>query len=259
MKKLFFSLILLTSFQLQNLTAQNASFTGWAHYYSDHFHGATTAYGEVYDRTQFTCANLKFPLNTLLRVTRLDNGQSVIVRVNDKGPFTQPDANGTEYVIDLSLAAANAIGLTVIGETMVRIESIGFSTTNPNSSGQANNNVSSYNGGFTARGGSTNNNTNSLNTTNYPANYQQIKTINPGQTGYGIQIGSYTSKQNAERQVVSLQKIGVQHLYLMSRANQDGRMMHQLIIAKFDTKDQADMYLVQVKNQYMLNGFVRRL
>lgn len=258
MKKLFFPLSLLILFSLTATTAQELSYTGWAHYYSDHFQGRTTAYGEKYDRFQLTCANLKFPKNTLLRVTRLDNGKSVVVRVNDKGPFTKPDPDGTEYIIDLSLAAANAIDLTVVGETIVRIEAIGFSATNPGaSSGLVAGSPATYDGGFTARGSG--NPVNNYDGSSFPGDFTQIKTIQPGIPGYGIQVGSYTNKQNAERQVVSLQKMGVQHLYLMSHPNANGQLVHQLIIAKFDTKDQADLYKVQIEGQYLLKGFVKKL
>jgi len=255
MKKTILSLnlLILTSFAFTY--AQNQTYTGWAHYYSDNLNGNMTAYGEPYDRNEYTCANLKFPKNTLLRVTRLDNGKSVVVRVNDKGPFTKPDPDGTEYIIDLSMAAANAIDLNVVGEAMVRIEAIGYSTDNPSPSGQNSRTPSSYGGGFTSKGGNTMNQRSAT----PPANYQQIRTINPGQDGYGIQVGSFANKKNAERQVVSLQKMGVQHLYLMSSNNARGQLTHKLIIAKFDTQEQAEMYLEQVKNQYLLNGFVRRL
>lgn len=257
MKKHVFSLSLLILFSLATTFAQNVTYTGWAHYYSDHFQGSTTAYGEKYDRFQFTCANLKFPLNTLLRVTRLDNGKSVVVRVNDKGPFTKPDPDGTEYIIDLSLAAANAIDLTVVGEAMVRIEAIGYSTSNPPASGQVGGSPATSEDRLTSRGG--NNPLRNYDGSSFPGDYTQVRTIQPGIDGYGIQVGSYSNRQNAERQVQSLQKMGVQHLYLMSKTNPDGRLVHQLIIAKFDTQEQAEQYQIQVENQYLLKGFVKKL
>ncbi len=257
MKKLFFSLSLLILFSYTDASAQNATYTGWAHYYSDHLQGRTTAYGEKYDRFQFTCANLKFPFNTLLRVTRLDNGKSVVVRVNDKGPFTQPDPDGTEYIVDLSLAAANAIDLTVIGETIVQIEAIGYSTTNPTASGQVAGSPATYGGGFTARGDNTS--VQSYDGSSFPGDFNQVKSIQPGIDGYGIQVGSFSKRENAERQIRSLQKMGVQHLYLMAKTNPNGQQVHQLVIAKFDTQEQAEQYQVEVENKYLLKGFVKKL
>ncbi len=65
------------------LTSANGQYseTGWANYYSDYFQGRQTAYGELYDRAQFTCAHRTLGQGTLLRVTRTDNGRSVVVRV----------------------------------------------------------------------------------------------------------------------------------------------------------------------------------
>lgn len=258
MKKLFFIAMILACINLPDGNAQNFYYSGYATYYSDALQGNKTAYGELYDRAQYTCANLKFPKNTLIKVTRLDNGKSVTVRVNDKGPFHAPSPNGTEYIIDLSLAAANAIDLNVVGKAMVKIEQVGFSTSNPvvyNSNSRDNNrNVNSYDEIFTSKGGNTNNSLESFN-----GNFNTIKTIQPNQGGYGIQVGSYIDRKNAERQVVSLQKIGVQHLYLLSSTNANNQLTYKLIICKFDTRDEATNYMQKVKQQYMLQGFVRRI
>jgi rare lipoprotein A len=89
---------------------------GKATYYANKFHGKKTANGERYDKNELTCAHKKHKFGTLLRVTRLDNGNSVIVRVNDRGPF----AHG--YIIDLSYAAAEAIDMIKEGVIKVKIE-----------------------------------------------------------------------------------------------------------------------------------------
>jgi rare lipoprotein A len=89
---------------------------GKATYYANKFHGKKTANGERYDKNELTCAHKKHKFGTLLRVTRMDNGNSVIVRVNDRGPF----AHG--YVIDLSYAAAEAIDMIKMGVVKVKIE-----------------------------------------------------------------------------------------------------------------------------------------
>jgi rare lipoprotein A len=78
--------------------------TGLASWYGYPHQGRRTASGEVYDMNQLTAAHRTLPLGTLLVVTNLDNGRSVEVRVNDRGPFV----NGR--IIDLSYAAARALG-----------------------------------------------------------------------------------------------------------------------------------------------------
>ncbi len=98
---------------------------GNAVYYADYLHGRKTANGEIYDRNQYTCAHKVHPFGTLLRVTRLDNSKSVLVRVNDRGPF------GEGLVVDLSKTAAADIGLLRDGKTRVSIDVAGFSNNNP--------------------------------------------------------------------------------------------------------------------------------
>ena len=76
---------------------------GKASYYGAEFHGKGTASGEVFDASAFTAAHRTFPFNTLLKVTNLDNQESVVVRVNDRGPYSG------DRIIDLSQAAFEAI------------------------------------------------------------------------------------------------------------------------------------------------------
>ena len=77
--------------------------TSFASYYHDKFHGRRTASGEVYDNTKFTAANLRLPFGTKVKITNLRNGESVIVRINDRGPFHKTRA------FDLSKAAYEEI------------------------------------------------------------------------------------------------------------------------------------------------------
>lgn len=89
---------------------------GKAGYYADSLQGRKTASGEKYDKNLLTCAHKTLPFGTKVRVTRLDNKRSVIVRVNDRGPFA------TGYVIDLSRKAAQELSLIQAGSARVKIE-----------------------------------------------------------------------------------------------------------------------------------------
>lgn len=100
---------------------------GNAVYYADYLEGQATALGEYYRKDQFTCAHRTHPKGTLLKVTRLDNGRSVVVRVNDRGPYSR------NTLIDISRAAAEQIDLIRAGRAKVRVEVVGRSNTNPNS------------------------------------------------------------------------------------------------------------------------------
>ena len=89
---------------------------GKASFYGSEFNGRKTANGEIYDETALTAAHRTLPFGTVLRVTNLRNGLSVIVRINDRGPF-HPDR-----VIDLSKNAAEEIDLITYGVTDIEAE-----------------------------------------------------------------------------------------------------------------------------------------
>ena len=90
--------------------------TGLASYYARGLQGHVTASGERYDRHQLTCAHRSYPFGTLLRVTDLENGRSVVVKVNDRGPFAEG------RVVDLSWAAARALDMIERGLVRVAVE-----------------------------------------------------------------------------------------------------------------------------------------
>jgi len=89
---------------------------GVASYYADEFNGRTTANGETYNMHALTAAHRTLPFNTVVRVTHLENRRSVVVRINDRGPFKD------DRVIDLSLEAAKQIGLISEGTGPVALE-----------------------------------------------------------------------------------------------------------------------------------------
>jgi peptidoglycan lytic transglycosylase len=89
---------------------------GNASWYGKSFHGKTTASGEPYDMFQFTAAHRQLPLGTLVKVTNLDNGRSVVVKVNDRGPVPRT------RIIDLSYGAARMLGLPGHGIEPVRLD-----------------------------------------------------------------------------------------------------------------------------------------
>lgn len=103
------------TFQLcTNLKAQDTIY-GRASYYSDILHGRRMSNGERYHKDSMTCAHLKLPFGTMLKVKNLRNGKEVIVRVTDRGPFSK------RFIIDLSKAAAKKLGYIKAGHTKVEI------------------------------------------------------------------------------------------------------------------------------------------
>jgi peptidoglycan lytic transglycosylase len=89
---------------------------GVASWYGVPFNGHRTSDGEIYDMHQFTAAHRTLPFNSVVRVTNLTNGRQTEVRINDRGPFV------ANRVIDLSFAAAQAIGMVGPGTARVRLD-----------------------------------------------------------------------------------------------------------------------------------------
>jgi len=92
--------------------------TGVASWYGPGFHGKTTANGERYNQNAMTAAHKLLPFNTNIRVTNLSNGRSVVVRINDRGPFV------ASRVIDLSHEAARRLDMVQAGTARVRLEAV---------------------------------------------------------------------------------------------------------------------------------------
>ena len=92
---------------------------GVASWYGPDFHGKPTSSGEIYDMYQLTCAHNTFPLGTVVMVTNLENGRSLELKVNDRGPFVK------ERIIDLSYAAAQILGIWEKGTAYVKVEGLG--------------------------------------------------------------------------------------------------------------------------------------
>ncbi len=97
----------------------NLKQTGLASWYGPNFHGRLTANGEVYDQYGLSAAHPTMPLPSYAKVTNLENGSSITVRVNDRGPFSK------SRVIDLSARAAQLLGYTKQGVAKVRVEYAG--------------------------------------------------------------------------------------------------------------------------------------
>ena len=93
--------------------------TGIASLYHDKFHGRKTANGDIFSQKKLTCASNQYALGTWLKVTNMLNGKSVLVRVNDRMNVKM------KRVVDLSKAAASAIGLDKRGITKVTVETFG--------------------------------------------------------------------------------------------------------------------------------------
>lgn len=100
----------------QRVAAVRSSYSGMASWYGPGFHGRRSASGESFNQYAMTAAHRTLPFGTQVRVTNLNNGRQVVVRINDRGPFSHG------RIIDLSAGAASAIGLQSAGVGPVQLE-----------------------------------------------------------------------------------------------------------------------------------------
>lgn len=100
----------------QSLQVATSLGGGSASYYASKFQGRRTASGEAFDNAALTAAHRTLPFGSLVRVTNEANGRSVVVRINDRGPFTRG------RLIDVSRAAAEELGLVARGHATVSLE-----------------------------------------------------------------------------------------------------------------------------------------
>ena len=93
-------------------------YKGIASFYGPKFHGKLTANGEIFDMYGVTAAHKEFPFNTIARVTNENNGKSLIIRINDRGPYIDG------RILDCSFGAAKKLGFVSDGTTYVKIQII---------------------------------------------------------------------------------------------------------------------------------------
>ncbi len=98
------------------INATDAKKTSYASYYHNKFNGRKTASGEIFSNSKFTAANRTLPFGTNIKVTNLNNGKEVIVKINDRGPYHSSRA------LDMSKAAFDEIGNTGSGTIPVEYE-----------------------------------------------------------------------------------------------------------------------------------------
>lgn len=98
------------------ISARTAGEVGIASWYGVPYHGRTTASGETYDMNDLTAAHPSLPFGARVRVTNLENGRSLVLRVNDRGPFVK------RRIIDVSKRAAKELGFLHDGLARVRVE-----------------------------------------------------------------------------------------------------------------------------------------
>lgn len=248
---------------------------GLASWYADEFHNRKTASGELYNKNKLTAAHRTLPFGTKVKVTRIDNGKSVIVTINDRGPHIGG------RIIDLSRKAAEKIDLISEGVTMVKIVSL-------------NNNEPTV--GTKSRELAENSNRKGLpsiveeeikemeiaakqkaelpeGTTNLGSPTSSLKEVNgqnfkdfdtyqisikkPSQPGFGIQVASLKDYRNVLRQIAELQEKWNEKILLRIESNAaDGNFLYKLIIGPYDSREEASRIKEHLKVKDKVEGFI---
>ena len=175
--------------------------SGIASWYGKDFHGKYTANGERYDMYALSGAHKTLPLPTLVRVTNLENGRSIIVRINDRGPFVK------ERLIDLSYAAAKALDFTHQGTARVRVQTLDRPTPRISTATTAQNNLYIQIGAFRSKESAEQLYKKLIKN---HANTMIHKVILAHQQLYRVRIGPF-QQQQIERAMLSLQSQGYQN------------------------------------------------
>jgi rare lipoprotein A len=286
---LFFSCISTLSLQAQEI--------GLAGYYSDEFEGSATAYGERYDKNKLTAAHKTHPLGTYLRVTRLDNKKSVVVRVNDQGPYV------SRRIVDVSRAAAKKLDMISDGEAEVQVEVVGSDKTKetpavkpttvaintpspvpptteritttasptreltapkPEPKVEVKHPVLQEKGEVTAKLSKETSipqaDKGTLVRDYYNAyGLYKIAVQRSKSVGFGIQVVSVSTYESAVAKVVELQGKWFDNVLLSISKGEDGLPDYKVIMGPFKTEIAAQNYLVSLKKKYKIAGFVINL
>ncbi|MFI0397767.1 MAG: septal ring lytic transglycosylase RlpA family protein [Thiolinea sp.] len=201
---------------------------GSASWYGAEFQGSKTAGCETFDMNSFSAAHRSLPLPSFVRVTHLSNKKSVIVRVNDRGPFEG------EGLIQLSFAAANALGITTKGSetAQVRVEAL---DTPQNSVLEADQSKLAER----AR----------VKTKQTPEQIQAEQAAKATGKSFYVVVNNFAQQEEALEMFVRLTSVGLSKTE-MATAAQDGKQMHQVRIGPLYTQDQID----NVKDALENNG-----
>lgn len=221
-----------------HLTAKGYHGKGLASWYGDDFHGKLTANGEIYDMHAMTAAHRTLPMGTVLMVKDVSTGKSVVVRVNDRGPFADPD----ERIIDLSYAAASKLGIVNKGLTPVELSVVDDMNIEP---------VLAEEVGTDAAPAKAEELLKEVSRT------PQKVVINEAAMGkeyYYIQVGAFTDEIRAQSIKDSLVKDGYEHSRLEG-VNIDGKDFFRVQAGSFVSLEKAEEALEKIKNQYP-DGFI---
>ncbi len=215
--------------------------TGTAAYYADKLHGKKTTSGELYDKYALTAAHHNLPIGTRIRVTRLDNQKSVEVRINDcclpvKG-----------RIVDLSRAAAEQIDLIKAGTAQVRIDLMVMGDGKTCGKGSQPVAYSAEAEKVAVKGSPSH-------ASVAPGTYR-AEALKPIESGFGVQVGAFSDKANADAKVEELKKKGFKDI-LVTFAGAGAKIPYKVVIGPFEKRESAAAYQKSLATKHKIKGVV---
>jgi rare lipoprotein A len=208
---------------------------GVASWYGKRFHGKKTASGEIYDMYSMSAAHTTLPIPSYAKVTNPANGRSVIVRVNDRGPFKN------NRIMDLSYAAAYQLRFISNGSTLVEVEAL-----DPNQpytpSPTQNNTVNVAN------------NTGTAATQNANTSSADVERSKDFPVGWYIQVGAFKNEANADSLTKKIQALGLAENVGMNSVYNNG--LYRLKLGPFSSRQEADKSASGIRRQLNLSTII---
>ncbi|PLX17813.1 MAG: septal ring lytic transglycosylase RlpA family lipoprotein [Salinivirgaceae bacterium] len=206
---------------------------GKASFYANKFEGRTTASGEKYWHSKLTAAHRTLPFNTRVRVTNLEKNLSVIVRINDRGPFVK------DRIIDLSKSAAKKLEFVKDGVCDVKIEVL--------ESPDAGNSSTSQN--VTAPIIAKPRENSSASSAPVGPSFYTINVNSEKPLGYGVQLASYKEMVNLLERVQKIQTT-LKEPITVQVSSVNGEKVYRIIAGKFDNRIKAERYKEDIRDNF---------
>jgi rare lipoprotein A len=254
---------------------------GGASIFTDNFQGKKTASGELYDMNKLTAAHKSYPFGSKIKITRLDNKQSVIVRVNDRGPYIKG------RVVELSRKAAREIGLTE-DEVKVRIDLVEKNDANedirPPKPAPIVELPDAKKADLATKGAEKKKKTIApKEEKTVPKEYTapepkravppakedvgkayksgelyKMQLLKPERDGYGVQVAAMTDINNVMRKVAEMEQTFFKNVLVLADKDEAGKPSYKIILGPFPDATTAEAYKKTAKKK-KLNGFVINL
>lgn len=265
---------------------------GSAGYYADEFHGRKTASGELYDKDALTGAHRTYEFGSYVKVTRLDNNKSVVIKINDRGPYIKG------RIIDLSRKAAEILDLVRAGHAEVTVEPVKgpeeISATEPVekprlkepekeeiaaktgepqpalvsvkpekqavAAKEKKDDKPAQPAKQTEPTPSTEDDLPKVTSQDYKTfGLYKIQVMRPKKEGYGIQVASYTNYDNVMKMVADLQENHFKNILVSVEKGQDNQPVYKILLGPFPDIEKSNSYKSSLKKKYNMDGFTVNL